>query len=38
MALILIIAVAVIRVTRQDMAGADPALAPAGDVTSPSRA
>ena len=38
LALALIIALAVIRVTRQDMAGADPALAPAGDVTSPSRA
>ena len=33
-----IIALAVIRVRRQDLSGADPATEPAGDVTSPSRA
>jgi EmrB/QacA subfamily drug resistance transporter len=38
LALILIISLAVIRVRRQDMAGADPTPTPAGDVTSPSRA
>jgi MFS family permease len=37
-ALILIISLAVIRVRRQDLAGADPTSEPAGDVTSPSRA
>jgi EmrB/QacA subfamily drug resistance transporter len=36
--LAMIIALAVIRVRRQEMAGADPAPAPAGDVSSPSRA
>jgi len=38
LALAMIIALAVIRVRRQDMAGADPTPTPASDVTSPSRA
>jgi hypothetical protein len=33
-----IIALAVIRIRRQGLSGADPATAPAGDVTSPGRA
>ena len=37
LALAAIIALAVIRVSRQDLAGADPAPEPAGEVTSPSR-
>ena len=35
LALAVIIALAVIRVRRQDLSGADPATEPAGDVTSP---
>ena len=38
MALAVIIAVAVIRVRRQDLSGADPMSAPAGDTTTASRA
>jgi hypothetical protein len=38
MALAVIIAVAVIRIRRQDLSGADPMAAPAGDTTTPSRA
>ena len=38
LALAAIIALAVIRIRRQDLSGADPATEPAGDVTSPSRA
>jgi hypothetical protein len=38
MALMLIIALAVIRVRREDLSGAGPAPASAGAVTSPSRA
>ena len=38
LALAAIIALAMIRVTRQDLSGADPATAPAGDVTAPGRA
>jgi len=37
MALILIIALAMIRVTRQDLSGADPISEPAGDAISPGR-
>jgi predicted MFS family arabinose efflux permease len=37
MVLAVIIALAVIRVTRQDLSGADPMSEPAGDATSPSR-
>jgi EmrB/QacA subfamily drug resistance transporter len=36
--LALIIAVTVVRITRQDLSGADPAPEPAGDATSPSQA
>jgi hypothetical protein len=38
LALAAIIALAVIRVTRQDLSDADPTPEPAGDTTSPSRA
>jgi hypothetical protein len=38
LALAAIIALAVIRVTRQDLSGADPAPEPAGDTISPGRA
>jgi hypothetical protein len=38
LALAAIIALAVIRISRQDVSGADPATERAGDVTSPSRA
>jgi hypothetical protein len=38
LALAAIIALAVIRVTRQDLSGADPTPEPAGDTTSPGRA
>jgi hypothetical protein len=37
-ALAAIIALFMMRVSRQDLSGADPATEPAGDVTSPSRA
>jgi len=38
LALAVIIALAVIRIRRQDLSGADPVTAPAGDVTAPGRA
>ena len=38
LALAAIIALAVIRIRRQDLSGADPATEPAGDVTSAGRA